>query len=41
VDGVLNYETILDVCGMPRSQALEVLVTLMRRGVIGQRKKKK
>ena len=38
VDGALNYETILDVCGMSRAEALGVLATLARRGVIGVKK---
>jgi hypothetical protein len=34
VDGVLSFETIIDVCGMPRADALRVLADLVRRGVI-------
>lgn len=34
VDGVLSFETIVDVCGMPRADALRVLADLVRRGVI-------
>jgi hypothetical protein len=34
IDGVLNFDTIIDVCGMPRPEALRVLAQLMKRGII-------
>ena len=34
VDGVLSFETIIDVCGMPRAEALRVLAQLVKRGII-------
>lgn len=34
VDGVLSFETIVDVCGMKRPEALRVLSFLIRKGVI-------
>jgi hypothetical protein len=35
VDSVLSYDTILDVCGMPRKDALAVLARLVERKIIG------
>jgi hypothetical protein len=35
VDSVLTYDTILDVCGMPRKEALGVLARLVERRIIG------
>jgi hypothetical protein len=35
VDSVLSYDTILDVCGMPRKEALAVLAKLVHRKIIG------
>jgi hypothetical protein len=34
VDGLMRYEDILDVCGMPRLEALRILVSLVGDGVI-------
>jgi len=34
VDGVLSFETIIDVCGMPRAEAVRVLAQLVKRGII-------
>jgi hypothetical protein len=34
VDGVLSFDTIVDVCGMKRAEALRVLSFLVRKGVI-------
>ena len=34
VDGVLDFETIVDVCGMKKAEALRVLSFLIRKGVI-------
>jgi hypothetical protein len=34
VDGVATVEEVLDVCGMPRLEALKTLVSLMERGAI-------
>lgn len=34
VDGVLSIETIVDVCGMKKAEALRVLSFLVRKGVI-------
>lgn len=35
VDGAMRYEDILDVCGMPRLEALKILASLVADGVIG------
>src|SRR5206468_3215983 len=35
VDGLMRYDDILDVCGMPRLEALRILVSLVSDGVIG------
>ncbi len=35
VDSVLSYDTILDVCGMPRKDALAVLAKLVTRRIVG------
>ncbi len=35
VDSVLSYDTILDVCGMPRREALAVLAKLVGRKIVG------
>jgi tetratricopeptide (TPR) repeat protein len=35
VDGLMRYEDILDVCGMPRLEALRVIANLVADGVIG------
>ena len=35
VDGLMRYEDILDVCGMPRLEVLRVLANLVADGVIG------
>jgi hypothetical protein len=35
VDGQMRYDDILDVCGMPRLEALRILVSLQGDGVIG------
>lgn len=35
VDSVLSFDTILDVCGMPRKEALAVLARLVERKIIG------
>ena len=35
VDGVSTVEEVLDVCGMPRLEALKTLVDLLDRGAIG------
>ncbi len=37
IDGVLDFETIVDVCGMPRHEAIRVLAMLVRRRVITAR----
>ena len=34
VDGVTSIETILDVCAMPADEALEILNSLVDRGVL-------
>jgi hypothetical protein len=34
VDGVTSIETILDVCAMPTEEALEILESLVKRGVL-------
>jgi hypothetical protein len=34
VDGVSSIETILDVCAMPSDEALEILESLVQRGVL-------
>lgn len=35
VDSVLSYDTILDVCGMPRKEALVVLARLVEKKIVG------
>ena len=35
VDGMMRYEDILDVCGMPRLEVLRILANLVADGVIG------
>jgi hypothetical protein len=34
LDGVTTLESLLDVCGMPREEALELLVVLRNRRVV-------
>jgi hypothetical protein len=34
IDGVTSIETILDVCAMPHHEALEILESLVQRGVL-------
>jgi hypothetical protein len=34
IDGMLTYEDILDVAGMPRMEAYKILSTLLRKGFI-------
>jgi hypothetical protein len=34
VDGLSTIEEVLDVCGMPRLEALKTLVDLLERGAI-------
>ena len=34
VDGIATVEDVLDVCGMPRLEALKTLVDLIERGAI-------
>ena len=34
VDGVSSIETILDVCPMPSDEVLEILVSLLERGIL-------
>ena len=34
IDGMLTFEDILDVAGMPRMEAYQILSSLLRKGVI-------
>jgi hypothetical protein len=34
IDGMLSFEDILDVAGMPRMEAYQILSNLLRKGVI-------
>jgi hypothetical protein len=38
IDGMLTFEDILDVAGMPRMEAYQILSRLLRKGVIEARK---
>jgi hypothetical protein len=38
IDGMLSFEDILDVAGMPRMEAYQILSTLLRKGVIEVRR---
>jgi hypothetical protein len=34
VDGASSVETLLDICGMPRAEALATLIALLTQGIL-------